>query len=44
MAKTIGNPLTWTVQNARHTGEHFSASLGTVGSEGNRAMPEIRKL
>lgn len=44
MAKTIGNPLTWTVQNARHTGAHFSASLGTVGSEGNWAMPEIRKL
>ncbi|QDI76881.1 MULTISPECIES: DUF2189 domain-containing protein [Leisingera] len=44
MAKTIGNPLSWLLQGAETTGHHISETVGEMGSEGVRDLPQARDL
>ncbi|EDZ46260.1 DUF2189 domain-containing protein [Leisingera daeponensis] len=44
MAKTIGNPLSWLLQGAETTGHHISETVGEMGSDGVRELPQAREL
>ncbi|CUH98873.1 DUF2189 domain-containing protein [Leisingera aquaemixtae] len=44
MAKTIGNPLSWLLQGAETTGHHISETVGEMGSDGVRELPQARDL
>ncbi len=44
MAKTIGNPMTWMVQNMRASSSHVGANIDRMGGEGTRKLPEVRQL
>lgn len=43
MAKTIGNPLSWTAQSLGRAGSHVATGTQRLGSE-TQAPPDIRKL
>jgi uncharacterized membrane protein len=44
MAKTIGNPMTWTVQNMRATSSHVGANIDKMGGDDAKHMPQVRRL
>lgn len=44
MAKTIGNPMTWTVQNMRATGSHVGANIDKMGGDDAKKVPKVRRL
>ncbi|MBE1285640.1 MAG: DUF2189 domain-containing protein [Rhodobacteraceae bacterium] len=44
MAKTIGNPLSWTAHSMRDTGSHMGASIRKLGSEGKTDVPQVNRL
>ena len=44
MAKTIGNPLSWTAHSMRETGSHMGASIGRLGGDGDTTTPQVRPL
>lgn len=43
MAKTIGNPLSWTARSLGAAGDHVAGATAQLGGEA-QAMPEIRRL
>lgn len=44
MAKTIGNPLSWLLQGAETTGQHFGKTVGEMGSSDVTELPQARRL
>ncbi|UWQ50380.1 DUF2189 domain-containing protein [Leisingera caerulea] len=44
MAKTIGNPLSWLLQGAETTGHHIGETVGEMGSDGVKELPQARDL
>lgn len=44
MAKTIGNPLTWTARQLGATGDHIAATTAEIGGDGTAADPVINDL
>ncbi|UWQ92034.1 DUF2189 domain-containing protein [Rhodobacteraceae bacterium M382] len=44
MAKTIGNPASWTAHAMRETGSHVGASMEGIGSKDQTTAPLVRKL
>ena len=44
MAKTIGNPLSWSAHAVRDTSSHMGKSIERMGSDTEDTMPEVRQL
>ena len=44
MARTIGNPLSWTARNLGATSSHIAASTSQIGGEANTAPPVVNTL
>lgn len=44
MAKTIGNPLSWTARHLASTGHHIAATTAEMGGETNVRAPGVRAL
>ncbi|SDE07167.1 DUF2189 domain-containing protein [Ruegeria marina] len=44
MAKTIGNPVTWTLRNLGASGEHLSQAASELGGTADQAEPVANKI
>jgi uncharacterized membrane protein len=44
MTKTIGNPGSWIVEEARIAGQHLGSVASRLGSEDTQHLPEIRRI
>lgn len=44
MAKTIGNPLSWTARNLAATGHHIAVSTAEIGGEARQDEPVVHAL
>ncbi len=43
MAKTIGNPISWSLQRLEKAGEHAADTAAAIGSE-DMTMPKVRRI